>query len=589
MPLNGSQLQLPDYIVLVGYFALILGVGAYFYRHMKGMKDYFSGGNNIPWWLSGVSFYMSSFSVFAFVGYSAIAYKYGWVAVTLFWASVPATMASVLLFSKKWRRARIDSPVEYLEARYDPLVRQLFAWEGLPVRIIDDALKLVAIATILHAGLGVEMVMCLLGSGLIMLAYTLMGGLWAVAVTDFIQFVVMLVAILVMLPLAISKAGGIGTAFGGVEGGFFQLTHPPEYDTVYVLYFVLLITLAYSSINWSLIQRYYCVPKEKDAIKVGWLVTLLFVIGPPLILLPAMVAPKFLAVPPDQDEMVYALLCLKLLPVGMMGLVIAAMFAATMSMLSSDYNVCAAVLTNDVYRRCVRPRASEKELVLVGRLMTLLIGVITLRVALFMMIHITTGEELFRGMAKLFSIFTAPVAIPMIAGLLWRKMNKNGALAGFLAGVTVGLILFYRLDDQTELLGTILKKEVILLFSTMFVTSVVMVCVSLALPAGPSERQRAEAFLHRLSVPIGQLDEDKAPAGERGTGAISPFRVVGISVMLIGVLMLAILPWTTDGLAFGLDLGIASALLLIGGLTTWQGSRGKNVEPSVKTIGDGYE
>ena len=84
MLLAASQLQVPDYIVLVGYFVLILGVGAYFYRYMKGMKDYFSGGNNIPWWLSGVSFYMSSFSVAAFVGYSALAYKYGWVAVTLF-------------------------------------------------------------------------------------------------------------------------------------------------------------------------------------------------------------------------------------------------------------------------------------------------------------------------------------------------------------------------------------------------------------------------------------------------------------------------------------------------------------------------
>lgn len=65
MSLDSNQLQIPDYIVLVGYFALIMGVGVYFYRHMKGMKDYFSGGNTIPWWLSGVSFYMSSFSVAA--------------------------------------------------------------------------------------------------------------------------------------------------------------------------------------------------------------------------------------------------------------------------------------------------------------------------------------------------------------------------------------------------------------------------------------------------------------------------------------------------------------------------------------------
>ena len=566
MILAAGKLTGPDYFVLVAYFVLMLGIGIYFYRYMKGMKDYFSGGNLIPWWLSGISFYMSSFSVFAFVGYSAIAYKYGWVAVTLFWTAVPATLVSVIFFSKKWRRARIDSPVEYLEMRYNPLIRQLFAWEGLPVRVIDDALKLVAIGIFVSASLGLDIKQCILWSGLIMLAYTSMGGLWAVMVTDFVQFIVMAVAVVVLVPLAISEAGGISALTSGYPEGFFSLIHPPEYDSVYVLAVLLLMMLAYSSINWSLIQRYYCVPKEKDALKVGWLVTALFIIGPPLFLIPAITATKFLDVPADQDKMVYALLCLKLLPSGMMGLIIAAMFAATMSMLSSDYNVCAGVLTNDIYRRLIRPNASQKELVLVGRLMTLLVGTITLGVA-FLMINLT-GEGLFRGMIKLFSIFTAPVAMPMLLGLLSRKMNKNGALAGFAAGVTLGLTLFFLLNDQVNFLGIVLQKESILLFGTTLCTTVVMIIISRMFPLSPSDSKQAEAFLERLTIPIGQMDEDKGAVGESGTAMISPFRVVGISVIFIGVLLLVILPYVKDKLAFGLDLGIAAVLLTIGTLIT---------------------
>ena len=91
MMLAAGQLTRPDYFVLGGYFVLMLGIGAYFYRHVREMKDYFSGGNRIPWWLSGVSFYMSSFSVAAFVQYSALAYLYGWVAVTLYWVTVPSS------------------------------------------------------------------------------------------------------------------------------------------------------------------------------------------------------------------------------------------------------------------------------------------------------------------------------------------------------------------------------------------------------------------------------------------------------------------------------------------------------------------
>ena len=75
--LAAGQLRGPDYFILIGYFALMLGVGAYFYKYMKGLKDYFSGGNKIPWWLSGISFYMASFSAFSFISFSALAYKFG--------------------------------------------------------------------------------------------------------------------------------------------------------------------------------------------------------------------------------------------------------------------------------------------------------------------------------------------------------------------------------------------------------------------------------------------------------------------------------------------------------------------------------
>ncbi|MHC4124604.1 MAG: sodium:solute symporter family transporter, partial [Planctomycetota bacterium] len=134
-----GRLEGPDYFILAGYFILMLGIGAYFYRYMWGMKDYFSGGNRIPWWLSGVSFYMSCFSAYAFITYSAMAYKYGLPAVVLFSLKSIAVIVSVVFFAKRWRRARIDSPVEYLESRYSPAVRQLFAWQGIPVRVIDDA------------------------------------------------------------------------------------------------------------------------------------------------------------------------------------------------------------------------------------------------------------------------------------------------------------------------------------------------------------------------------------------------------------------------------------------------------------------
>ena len=233
MTLAQAQLRGPDLFILIAYFALMLAIGVYFYRYMRRMSDYFSGGNRVPWWLSGVSFYMTSFSAFAFVSYSALAYQYGWVAVTLFWVSIPATLIGVIFFAKKWRRARIESPIEYLETRYGSSIRQLSAWQGLPVRTIDDGLKLIAIGAILSKGLGLEWGSAILYSGLIMLAYTLMGGLWAVVITDFVQFIVMAAAIIILVPLALSKVGGVGGFIANSPEGFFHPTHQ-RFSWVYV-------------------------------------------------------------------------------------------------------------------------------------------------------------------------------------------------------------------------------------------------------------------------------------------------------------------------------------------------------------------
>jgi solute:Na+ symporter, SSS family len=105
-----------------------------------------------------------------------------------------------------------------------------------------------------------------------------------------------------------------------------------DYNWIYIIVNLLLYIMAYSSVNWALIQRYYCVPKEKDAYKVGWLVIVLQFIAPPLILLPAMAARQFLPEllgTPD-ERAVFPLVCLNLLPVGIVGLVVAAMFSATL-------------------------------------------------------------------------------------------------------------------------------------------------------------------------------------------------------------------------------------------------------------------
>ncbi len=583
-----GSLQLPDHFMIAGYFVLMLAIGVYFYRYMKRMKDYFRGGNTIPWWLSGVSFYMTSFSVAAFVFYPSICYRHGWVGVTLLWVAVPATLFSVLLFAKRWRRARIDSPVEYLETRYNPLLRQVFAWQGIPVRMIDDGIKLFATGKFISICTGVDINYSILGAGGIMLIYTFMGGLWAVMVTDFVQFVVLTVGLLVILPLSVHRAGGLSQIFANSPEGFFSMTSP-EFSWAYVIPLIMLYSLAWSSINWALIQRYYCVPKERDALKVGWMVVALYLIGPPLMFFPAIAARQFIPTLQDAGD-VYPILCAQLLPAGMLGLAIAAMFAATMSTLSGDYNVCAGVLTNDVYRRLIRPAASQKELVAVGRLMTLLVGVVALGTALILARG--QAESMFRIMVTLFGVATAPVAVPMLLGLLSRRYTGRSAVIGFLCGTVVGVLLFalsfyksrltfagvsWAPDSEAVFFGDFeVKLEIAMFLSTAIVTYLVMELMSLVFPSGGEELARAETLLKRLDTPIGELPEDEEPA-TAGAAIMSPFRIVGVCVAAIGAMMLALVPWLSDSAPRKLDILLGVILLLTGGLMAWGSKRGNPV------------
>lgn len=561
----------PDWIMVAGYFVIMLGIGAWFYSRMRGVKDYFSGGNRIPWWLSGVSFYMSSFSVAAFVFYPSLCYRHGWVGVTLLWVAVPATLFGVLFFAARWRRARVDSPVEYLETRYSPLLRQLFAWQGIPVRMIDDGIKLVATGTFISVCVGVGKAESIVAAGALILLYTFMGGLWAVAVTDFIQFVVLTAAVLIILPMSVMRAGGLGAVLENAPEGFFRLT-APEFGWGYIIPLVALYALAWSSINWSLIQRYYCVPRERDAVKVGALVMALYVVGPPMMFFPAIAATRFLPGLEDASQ-VYPLLCTNLLPPGMLGLAVAAMFAATMSTLSSDYNVCAGVLTTDVYRRLLRPGADQGELVAVGRTATALVGVVALGAAL--LIARGSGEGLFRTMVTLFGVATAPVAVPMLLGLVSKRYTNASAVAGFLLGLATGLGLYavskmaafeaaglsWNPDTEDLALGPlVLKMEIAMFLATALVTWAVMAVVSAALPAGQAAAARTEAFLARLRAPIGSLPEDDHGEGS----AESPFRIVGAAVLPVGLLLLAVTPWLGGGLVLALNVAIGGGLAVVG-------------------------
>ena len=535
-----TGLHTADHIIIVGYFLLLTLIGIYFWKRMKHVRDFFTGGNAIPWWLAGVSFYLTGFSAFTFVAYSEMAYRFGFVAVTLAWSSAVGMVVGTLLLASRWRRARILSPIEFLETRYSPAIRQVLAWAGLPLKIIDDGLKIYATGVFVSVGLGYDLKTSIIMSGIVMLLYTFMGGLWAVVVTDFIQFIILTLGVVVLFPLVFSHVSSIDFFTAGAPGGFLLPISGP-FSPIYVLAFYLLIILSYNG-NWAFAQKFYSVRDEKAARKAGMLAVALKILGPPLFILPAMAArslmPELLQ-PPNSPQYTYAALSLKFLPAGLMGLMIAAMFSATMSTLSGDYNVMASVITEDIYRRLFDKEATQRRLVIVGRIATLFVGALTIIIGISLIASARKG--LFEVMVTVFGLFVGPMLIPMLAGLLIRQVTWRGAAAGIATGFASGLVLYlYKtlvLAKQPGIDPNWLRYnyEAISILTNFGLTILAMTVTTLLQKVPNAERVRIDEFFTRLATPV-----DPETTHAKVTGEVfSPFYIIawvtaGTGLLLVG-------------------------------------------------------
>ena len=111
---NIGSLHVVDYVLIIAYFCVIVFTGIFFSKFIKNSSDYFTAGAAVPWWLAGISLWMASFSALTFVVYSQLAYKYGFVAITLCWVVVPAMLIAALYIAPRWRRTRVMTPLGFI-------------------------------------------------------------------------------------------------------------------------------------------------------------------------------------------------------------------------------------------------------------------------------------------------------------------------------------------------------------------------------------------------------------------------------------------------------------------------------------------
>jgi SSS family transporter len=410
------------------------GIGLFFGWFIKDASAYLKGSGTIPWIVAGISNFMALFSTFVFVAYAGIAYDDGLVAVTVMLTTVPACVFASVFLAKRWRRLQLTSPIEYLEVRFNVSVRQIVAWGGIIMRLLDNMVRLYAIGIFLTVVTPLSLNQAIIMTGVVVTIFTIVGGLWAVTVMGTVQFVVLIFATLILLPLSLSEAGGLTGIYNKIPDHLHWF-NGPKGAPLWLMVYCLMIIIKYNE-NWTFIQRFFCVRDEKSATKVGYLTAFLFLIFPIVFLLPA-VAAKIMFPNLANSEMAYVAVSAKLLPTGLMGVMIASMFAATMSSLTAEYNVISSVLTTDIYKRIFRKQASDKELLRAAKVFTLITGVLVLIGGVF----VTAFGGAFEANKLFTGIFAIPIGIPLILGVLFKKPTASGAVATVFVGAFTGIIL----------------------------------------------------------------------------------------------------------------------------------------------------
>ena len=431
-----------DFAVIAAYMALMLGIGVYSMRFNRGASDYFKGGNRIHWLAAGLSSFMSGFSAWTFTGAAGLAYQHGLVAILLYVGNACTFLLGYFLFAQRWRRARIGTVMEYLVDRYDERTRQAFSWTTIFFQLFTGAAMLYGLAVFVAPTCGWSLPWTIVGSGAVILAYCVVGGLWAVVITDFLQAAILMPFTIVMCLASLAKVGGLSGLVAALPAQSTSLALPPGFGWGYVVCWTVMTSFGYNTA--AMAQRYFSVEDERASRKIALLCFSLFLVGafiwfvPPLAM--RVLYPDLRSVWPglaNPHESAYALAALTLLPSGLVGIMLAAMFSATMSSLSGVFNMHASIISRDIFPTLFPRRAGEAEKLTVAWASTFAVGVVIVAIALGMA---AGGHSVFGAMVTFNTVMSLAYGPPALLGLVVRRTPSWSGLAAFGVALAIGAV-----------------------------------------------------------------------------------------------------------------------------------------------------
>lgn len=454
-----------NYLIIVLYLLSMMLVGFHFSRKAKNTDEFFKGGSNIPWWAAGISIFATALSAITFLSIPAKAYMNNWGMFMYNMMIITVVPVVINLYLPFFRKLKVASAYQYLEERFSPIIRSLASLFFCLFMLARVAIVLFLPSLALNAVTGINVYTCILVMGVVTLLYCTMGGIGAVVWCDVIQGIILVGgALLTLVWLVAGVDGGLGEIVRiAVDDNKFQVLNF-AFDWTQPVFWVTVLggfsnsLLTYSS-DQSVVQRYLTVKDTSSARKSLWLngiltipITFIFMsIGTGLYVF-FKTHPGLLNVGMSNTDSIFPHFIMCELPVGVAGLLIAAIFSAAMSTLSANINSSSTVMTEDFYAKLGNVRDDGRKMRF-ARWSGIAVGcfgiVMALALATFDIVSLWDQFNFFVG------LLTSGMGGLFLMGVISKRIGTRAALSGFICSLIVLLLCNALSPVSTTLYGFI--------------------------------------------------------------------------------------------------------------------------------------
>jgi SSS family solute:Na+ symporter len=434
-----------DYVIIFVFLAAMFYVGSIFYKWVGSSDDFYLAGRQLTPFILAAVLAATNVNLYSFVGQAGIAYKEGIPIIWQTWTGNMAMVISGLFVIPIFRRLRIRTIPEFLEKRYSKGVRTFvaFLWILRLTFWLGVVLYTAVIAAQTISGLTSFTAWVLIFS-VVVIIYTILGGMWSVAFTDVIQFILMLGGALILLPLVMSAVGWFpGLSAKLPEGALTLVRSTGTYNWKFILA-IFLLGIEWACVDQGLLQRAFGAESTRSVAK-G--LVLAGIITTPFALLwnlPGLAARILYPGLTNADSAV-PLLIANLIPNIVLGLVVVGLLSSQLSTISGNLNGVATIFASDVYENVINRKATDGDVLRIARIITLITGI---GMVLFAYLVPILGGAV-NAYLTIIAIMDMPLfVIAVVYGLLWKRVNWQGAVTGYILGAISGVIgqFFFKLD-----------------------------------------------------------------------------------------------------------------------------------------------